>query len=266
MECIVRDVFVKSNRIKCEIQYVRATNTICLQFCFRDFDIPEDASAKVYVQKPSGKAVYDNAAINDNTVTVEVTTQMFSELGRSNLQLNITQGEKILVTFVQPVNVTPNYTLGDAPLSKNESGFFAEYEKKLNEAIQEAIDTKDYIIEKLEKGELTGPQGPQGPPGKDGATGEQGPKGDVGPTGPQGPPGEQGPVGPQGPQGIQGEQGPQGEKGDTGESGVTIPINSFVTLSVDEKGDLYAHYQENATPTNFELDDNGNIYYITPDA
>lgn len=232
MECIERDVFAKSNRIKCEIQYVRATNTICLQFHFRDFNIPEDASARVYVQKPSGKAVYDNAVINNNTVTVQVTTQMFSELGRSHLQLNITQGEKILVTFVQPVNVTPNYTLGDAPLSKNESGFFTEYEKKLSEAIQEAIDTKDYIMDKLEKGELTGPQGPRGP---EGATG---PPGQTGPPGPPGPPGE---------------------------SGITVPVNGFITLSVDEKGDLYAHYPDNRTAPDFELDDDGNIYYITTD-
>ncbi len=108
MEYIVRDVFVKSNRIKSEIQYVRATNTIFLQFYFRDFNIPSDADAKVYVQKPSGKAVYNNAVINGNIVTVEVTTQMFSEVGRSYLQLSIVQHEKTLVTFVQPVNVVPN--------------------------------------------------------------------------------------------------------------------------------------------------------------
>lgn len=235
MEYIERDVFVKSSHIKSEIQYVRATNTIYLRFLFRDFDIPAGASAKVYVQKPSGKAVYNNAVINNNAVTVEVTTQMFSELGRSLLQLNITQGERTLATFIQPVNVSPNYTLGDAPLSKNESGFFAEYEQKLNEAIQESIDTKDYIIEKLEKGELTGPPGPKGPPGKDG---EQGPKGN---------------------------NGEKGEKGDTGESGVTIPVKGFITLSVDGIGDLYVHYPDNETVPDFELDNNKNIYYITPD-
>lgn len=233
MEYIERDVFVKGNHIKCEIQYVRATNTIYLQFPFRDFKIPTSASARVYVQKPSGKAVYNNAVINDNIVTVEVTTQMFSELGRSHLQLNITQEEKVLATFAQPVNVVPNYTLGDAPLSKNESGFFAEYEKKLDEAIQEAIDTKDYIMDKLEKGELTGPQGPPGPEGP------TGPEGQIGPPGPQGPPGE---------------------------SGITVPVNGFITLSVDEKGDLYAHYPDDRTAPDFEIDDDGNIYYITPDA
>ena len=50
--------------------------------------------------------------------------------------------------------------------------------------------------------------------------------------------------GPQGEQGPQGEKGPQGEQGPQGENGV------------DGK--------DGVTPT-FELDENGDLYVITPD-
>ena len=80
-----------------------------------------------------------------------------------------------------------------------------------------------------------------------GATGPQGPKGDTGATGPQGP---------------QGDQGPKGEQG---ESGITVPISGMFTLAGDANGDLWAYYAEGSTPPAFEVDENNNIYYITPD-
>ncbi len=54
--------------------------------------------------------------------------------------------------------------------------------------------------QKLDEGELRGPEGPQGPAGADGQDGERGPKGDTGETGPK---------------------GDKGDKGDTGDPGYT---------------------------------------------
>lgn len=89
--------------------------------------------------------------------------------------------------------------------------------------------------------------------------GDKGDKGDTGATGPQGPKGDTGAVGPQGP------QGDQGPKGDQGESGITVPISGMFTLSGDENGDLWAYYTDGSIPPEFEVDENNNIYYITPD-
>ena len=89
--------------------------------------------------------------------------------------------------------------------------------------------------------------------------GDKGDKGDTGATGPQGPKGDTGDVGPQGP------QGDQGPKGDQGESGITVPISGMFTLSGDENGDLWAYYTDGSVPPEFEVDENNNIYYITPD-
>lgn len=58
-------------------------------------------------------------------------------------------------------------------------------------------------------------------------------------------------------------KGDKGDKGDKGESGVTAPGNGFFTLSVDDNGDLWAHYADNPPPV--ELDEDGNLYYVVPD-
>ena len=109
---------------------------------------------------------------------------------------------------------------------------------------------------------LPGPTGAQGPKGDPGPQGAQGPKGDKGDTGATGPTGPAGKDGAQGPQGVQGIQGPKGDKGDKGESGVTTPTSGFFTLSVDDAGDLWAHYADEATPPPFRYDTaTGNLYY-----
>ena len=163
MNSITRDVFVKRKDIPWEIPYIRNTNAQPLQFRFCDFAIPENAEAQVYVQKPSGKAVYNNAVIDGNVVIVNVDTQMFAEVGNCELQLRISQGKDVLVTFDQPVKVYPNYTEGDAEQSRNESGFFGEYETKMNNAIDkanEAAENADKKVEdiqnKVDNGDFTG--------------------------------------------------------------------------------------------------------------
>lgn len=131
---INRDIYVLSSKVKDPIDYVRLTNDIPIVFTFRDYDIPSGSAAQVYVQKPSGKAVYDTAAISGNVVTVTVTDQMFAELGVSDLQIRITQGDEKLVSFLQPVKVHPNYTDGDAEQSKNTGGFFDDAEQAVENA------------------------------------------------------------------------------------------------------------------------------------
>lgn len=130
---INRDIYVLSSKVKDPIDYVRLTNDIPIVFTFRDYDIPSGSTAQVYVQKPSGKAVYDDASISGNVVTVTVTDQMFAELGVSDLQIRITQGDEKLVSFSQPVRVHPNYTEGDAQQSQNEGGFFDDADKALQD-------------------------------------------------------------------------------------------------------------------------------------
>lgn len=157
MGYIMREVYVQRIGITNPIPYTRATNAQDIQFRFCDFHIPEGAEAKVYVQKPSGKAVYNTALIQGDIVTIEVTTQMFSELGTSNIQLQLVKEERILVTFTQPVEVFQNYTEGDAMESQNESGFFGEFVKETGEkAVKIAQDAANEIERRADEGEFTG--------------------------------------------------------------------------------------------------------------
>lgn len=157
MGYITREVYVQRRGIENPIPYTRATNAQGIQFRFCDFHIPEGTEAKIYVQKPSGKAVYNNASIQGDVVTVEVTTQMFSELGTSNIQLQLEREGKVLVTFIQPVEVFQNYTEGDAPESQNESGFFESFVKETGEkAVRIAQEAADEIERRANEGEFTG--------------------------------------------------------------------------------------------------------------
>ena len=146
---IERDVYVTHEPLKNPISYVRGTDAIPIVFHFRDYDIPSGASVSVFVAKPSGKAVYNSADISGNDVTVTVDPQMFMELGTSEMQVSISQGEKELVQFAQPVWVKPNLKAGDFPPSTSSSTFLddmiAQAQEAVDSATQAATDAQTAV-------------------------------------------------------------------------------------------------------------------------
>ena len=151
MNQITRDVYVLSNKVKEPIDYVRFTNALPVIFNFRDYDIPPGATATVFCAKPSGKAVYADADLSGNTVTITVTDQMFIELGRTVLQVRIENGSSILVTFGWPVDVYENSTEGDIPPSQNESGFWDELQQQVDEAVENANNAADSVDQAIQE-------------------------------------------------------------------------------------------------------------------
>lgn len=143
MNQIKRDVYILSDKLKNPIDYVQNTNAIPIIFTMRDYDIPSGATAQIFVSKPSGKSVYDKALISDNTVTVNVSTQMFSEVGVSEIQIQISNSGVNLVTFEHPVHVHRNKTDPNAAESKNESSFFKDLQDAANAANQAADNAND---------------------------------------------------------------------------------------------------------------------------
>ena len=138
---INRDIYVLSNKIKNPVDYVQGTDALDIIFKFRDFEIPDAAEAQVFVSKPSGKAVYNTAVITGNTVTVNTTPEMFSEIGNTELQINIRNNGELLTSFIQPVVVQKNLSFHGE--SGNESDFFEEYIEKIDTAISEADTATD---------------------------------------------------------------------------------------------------------------------------
>lgn len=135
---IERDVYVLEDGIENSISYVRATNAIPIVFHFRDYEIPDGATAQVFVNKPSGLAVYNSATISGNSVIVDTTMQMFAELGTSEMQIQISKDEDSLVTFSYPVKVAQNYI--EYPSSQNESSLYNEIQDAISDA-EAAITT-----------------------------------------------------------------------------------------------------------------------------
>lgn len=128
------EIFVTREEYTPPIQYVQATNAIPIVVRICDYNIPAGAKANVFVKKPSGKSVQDTAAIDGNTVTIDVKTQMFVEIGISIMQIQITNGQDVLITFDMPVMVRKNRTEPGAPESENEAAFFAELQEAANKA------------------------------------------------------------------------------------------------------------------------------------
>lgn len=135
---IDRDAFVKRDVLKNPIPYTRGTDLLPIVIHFRDFQIPGGATARVFVAKADGNAVYTTATIDGNDVTVDVTDQMFIELGTALMQISIMDGEEELVSFVQPVNVQQNLKAGDLPASTTDVKFLDEAIEQANEAVNTA--------------------------------------------------------------------------------------------------------------------------------
>ena len=135
---ITRDIYVTKNVLKNPIHYVRGTDLIPIVMRFCDFTIPSGATARIFVGKPDGNAVYTSATIEGNTVTIDVTEQMFVTIGLALMQVSIMDGDEELVTFAQPVMVEPNLKAGDFPESSTDITFLDDAIEQANEAVETA--------------------------------------------------------------------------------------------------------------------------------
>ena len=135
---IDRDAFVKRDVLKNPIPYTRGTDLLPIVIHFRDFQIPSGATARVFVAKSDGNAVYTTATIDGNDVTVDVTDQMFIELGTALMQISIMDGEEELVSFAQPVDVQQNLKAGDLPASTTDVKFLDDAIEQANQAVNTA--------------------------------------------------------------------------------------------------------------------------------
>ena len=150
MNMIERDIYVLSNMtaVSIPIDYVQGTNLIPIKFNIVDYDLPDGATAKVYVKKPSTKAEFDTATIDGNSVIIDVKDSMFSETGTSSIQVLIAKESDTLVTFEYPVRVGRNNVAGELPESENRSNFLDDYIGRINQRID---DTEERLGQSLEE-------------------------------------------------------------------------------------------------------------------
>lgn len=242
MNVIKRDVYILTDKLKQPIDYLQGTNAIPIEFTFRDFSIPSGAEARVYVEKPSGKGVYEQAAIVGNAVTVTVAAQMVAEVGTSTMQIEIVDGGKIMATFVQPLNVKETAIPID---SQSGSGFIEDLLQDVREATDHANEVSDTIEQKAQNGDFSATVNAgvteTGIPGTAAAVVNVGTAKDA----------------------VLNFTVPAGAKGD---SGIMAPTQGYFALWVDsETGNLYCDYVDTETPPQFDFEDNGDLYLVIPD-
>lgn len=240
MNIIKRDVYVLNDDLKWPIDYLQGTNAIPIEFTFRDFDIPSGAKVRVYVSKPSRKGIFENVLnISGNVVTVEVTPQMVAEVGVSTMQVEVVKEDDILATFVQPINVKATAI----PInSESGSQFIEDLLDDVERATERANETTDRMEQKAQNGDFSATvdlgETITGAPGTAAAVTNSGTVKDV----------------------VLNFSIPRGAKG---ESGVTAPSEGMFALWVDsETGNLYVDYPDGTAAPRFELEDNGDLYYV----
>lgn len=152
MNIIRRDVFVLTDKLKQPIDYVQGTDAIPIEFTFRDYDIPSNATVRVLVEKPSGHKRFENvSAVSGNAVTVKPDEQMMAEAGISGLQIEVVKND-VLATFVQPVNIKRS---GIPVRSESGSGFLEDIIKDAETATDRANEVSDRIEQKAQNGDYS---------------------------------------------------------------------------------------------------------------
>lgn len=113
-------LFYQNRQTPPVVEVVQYSTIITLDFFLADFVPPSGCTARVFVQKPSGKTVFNDCEIDGNNVTVSPTAQMFAEPGKNPAQIIIFQGEKMQASFPFVFAVYENLA-ADAEESTDES-------------------------------------------------------------------------------------------------------------------------------------------------
>lgn len=237
---IRRDIYVLRDRIKDPIEYVQGADRIKIIFSLRDYEIPAGAVVRVYLEKPSGKIVYNKLAnaIQGNEITIKPTKQMTAEAGITNLQIELLAEGESLITFVYPIKIKKSLFKIN---SENGSNFIDEIMAKVQAAIDYIENLGKKLIEAAQSGKFTATvqvgDTTTLPPGSKATVSNSGTKKDAifnfGI-----PKGEQGEVGPKGEQGRQGEKGEKGEPGEDGTAIVTDLNPGVFAMSISKEGHL----------------------------
>lgn len=135
---IKKYIYLKNKDVRTRIEYVQGTNTIPIVLSAVDWDIPDSSEARIYVKKPSGKEVYNTAAISGNDITIQPTTQMFAEFGKQLGQVQIVNDEKIAATYLLEFEIEKNLAFESSAVeSSDEYGVLDELIKQAQTAISD---------------------------------------------------------------------------------------------------------------------------------
>lgn len=160
------DIYLTGKRNVRVIDVVQYDTGIQLAFAVKDFTIPSSANATLYVQKPSGKFVYQEKGItvSGNTITVDLHNQAITEHGKVPYQVSITSGSDVITTFTGLMMVEKSLKDAGATESKTVirafdeavSDHVAEFQTKAEQIVAACIATipDDYSTMEAKVNEL----------------------------------------------------------------------------------------------------------------
>lgn len=160
------DIYLTKKRNVRLIDVVQYDTGIQLVFTVKDFTIPSGATATLYVQKPSGKFVFQENGITvaDNTITIDLHNQAITEHGKVPYQVSIKNGSDVITTFTGLMMVEKSLADANATESKTVirafdeavSDHVAEFQTKAEQIVQACIATipEDYTVMEAKVNEL----------------------------------------------------------------------------------------------------------------
>lgn len=149
---IIRNMTLRSPGVVV-IDYVQGSNYIPIMVNIVDYTVPSNSKANLYLEKPSGKIIYNAVTISGNTLIITPTVQMFAEYGEQIGTVEILDPtNKVLATFPITFHVAKNETNHENLMSLNESDIITlEAEKIFNDRLTNAEKVYDQRLTRAEQ-------------------------------------------------------------------------------------------------------------------
>lgn len=149
---IIRNMTLRSPGVVV-IDYVQGSNYIPIMVNIVDYTVPSNSKANLYLEKPSGKIIYNAVTISGNTLIITPTVQMFAEYGEQIGTVEILDPtNKVLATFPITFHVAKNETNHENLMSLNESDIITlEAEKIFNDRLTNAEKVFDNRLTRAEQ-------------------------------------------------------------------------------------------------------------------
>lgn len=149
---IIRNMTLRSPGVVV-IDYVQGSNYIPIMVNIVDYTVPSNSKANLYLEKPSGKIIYNAVTISGNTLIITPTVQMFAEYGEQIGTVEILDPtNKVLATFPITFHVAKNETNHENLMSLSESDIITiEAEKIFNDRLTNAEKVYDQRLTQAEQ-------------------------------------------------------------------------------------------------------------------
>ena len=144
---IMKSISVTQPGIPIKVPAVQGDSGRRIIFVMADLDIPSGSTATIYAKKPSGAEIYNSCTVSQSasgasTVTVDLTSTILGEPGEIPAQIQVTNGNDIVTTFLFFLCVQKSLISNSAIEGKDEFTALEQATQAANEAAEGANTAK----------------------------------------------------------------------------------------------------------------------------